>query len=206
MAANASTGVGSGRNNYRTPDWLREAIVRAFEPDYDAAADHDNAVCLTYSTMAGTFRRPLGLYGIPMEPEHTDAADGIALPWKGRRVFFNPPYSSAENPCRYPCAKKRCEKRGWHTDVPLAGIETFAAKAARERNDADLIVGVLPDSRDTAWWAEHVEPYADDFPIGRVSFVDPDTGREAKQPPGGTAIVLWLPDWLNRRARGRAAA
>lgn len=196
MAANASTGVGSGRSNYRTPDWLRKQLWSMFRPDYDPAADHDNAMSPTYSTLSGTYMR--GALG---QPRRLSSATGIEFPWTGLRVGFNPPYSSREAPCKEPCNKKRCQKRGWHTSVPLAGIEDFAAKAASERNNATLIFGVMPDARDTAWWAEYVEPYAVDWPIGRVAFVDPDTLQEAAAPPGGTAIVLWLPDWLNRRGR-----
>ena len=111
--------------------------------------------------------------------------DGLALRWTARRVFLNPPYS-----------------RGF-----LAGA---VKKAASERNNAEIIVALLPDARDTGWWREWVRPYATDYPIGRVHFIHPDGpcgsakcssrhkfGEPCRDTPGGSVVAVYLPDWLN---------
>lgn len=195
MPSNDRTGVGSGRSDYETPPELRRRLRDLFRPTYDPAASHKNTMALLYSTPDGTFR--LREYE---QVRSVSDADGLAYPWAQERVVFNPPYASDESACGVNCTKKRCEARGWHAERPIPGIQSFVRKAAEERNNADLIVGILPDARDTEWWRRWVAPCAIDFPIGRVAFINPETREPASAPPGGTCIVMWLPDWLNRRA------
>jgi phage N-6-adenine-methyltransferase len=97
--------------------------------------------------------------------------DGLTRSWENSRVFMNPPYS-----------------RGF--------LACAVEKAASERNNAAIIVALLPDARDTAWWRKWVRPYAADYPIGRVRFLLPD-GTTGASPPGGNVVALYLPDWLN---------
>lgn len=198
MTSNDKTNVGSGRTNYRTPNDLVLRLDKRYSFSYDAAASRDNAIfpVTFYSTIEGTFYRPT-----PGTHVNEDARDGLAYPWEYLRVFLNPPYASPEQPCpedRERCAKKRCEKRGHHVDAYQAGISDFVAKAHAERDSAAIIVGVIPTAPDTAWWREHVHDVAEAHHIGRVPFIDPDTGNEATSPPGGTSIVVWRPSWLPR--------
>ncbi len=179
MTANDKTSAGSGRGDWQTPPDLFERLNRRYQFDYDAFASHENALCRTYSTVEGTFRSngaPCGCSeGIRCSRyriEQIDSLDGLRQDWSGRRVFMNPPYSAGL-------------------------IGRCAEAAARWRNEARVIVAVLPDARDTRWWRSSVKPYAQDFPIGRIRFINPDTGLPGGSPPGGTAIVVWTPDWMN---------
>jgi hypothetical protein len=239
LTAHDKTSVGTGRGNWQTPPWLARLIVDRWALTYDAAASHENAIARVYSTTGGTFDA-----GVLVNP-----ADGLAMPWEGGRVFFNPPYSDGLSACpqtverlrctecggrlrktwetrsnvdgyefywarhetredcdnlmngappqreTLECDRKRCEALG-HPRTYTPGIADFVEKAASERERATVIVGVLPDARDTAWWRAWVKPHADDYPIGRVKFIDPDTGEAGGSPPGGTAIVVWTPGWL----------
>ena len=40
--------------------------------------------------------------------------DGLAQPWVANTVWLNHPFGRPEKPCRLPCAKERCKKRGFH--------------------------------------------------------------------------------------------
>lgn len=200
-AAQDKTGVGAGRENWRTPPELFADLDTLFAFNYDAAADVDNALCNRFSTIGGTYL--VTAPGGAVKP--IDTRDGLAYPWHSLRVFVNPPYCDPEYPCepirsgRGKCSKKRCVMRGYHIDKYQAGIADFARKCAEERNYANVIVGVLPAATDTQWWHDFIAPHASVFFLrGRVRFIDPDTGLPGGSPPGGTAIAIWWPDWLTR--------
>lgn len=196
MTVHDRTGVGAGSAEWQTPYDLFVRLNLRFQFDYDAFASHANALCRTYSTVEGTFRKGCRLC-LPgdtpcSEHEQIDSLDGLRQDWSGRRVFMNPPYSAGL-------------------------IGRCVAAAARWRNEARVIVAVLPDSRDTRWWDEHVRPYADDYSLGRVRFIHgPENcggtnpakvqqcaekhvpGEPGASPPGSTVAVVWRPDWLRR--------
>lgn len=196
MTAHDKTGVGSGAGDWRTPPDLYAMLNRRFAFTYDAWASHENALCRTYSTVKGTFR----IESASGDVDQVDALDGLSQDWRGRRTFGNPPYSDPEHACldNGRCKKKRCVSRGYCIDENVPGIPDFVAKHAAERNNADVDVALLPDARDTAWWRSFVKPHAQDFPIGRVRFINPATGEPGTSPPGGIAVVVWTPDWLDR--------
>lgn len=202
MTVHDRTGAGAGSAEWQTPYDLFVRLNLRFQFDYDAFASHANALCRTYSTIEGTFSAVYangllsdGLLSLPSiwhQPEQIDSLDGLRQDWSGRRVFMNPPYSAGL-------------------------IGRCVAAAARWRNEARVIVAVLPDSRDTRWWDEHVRPYADDYSLGRVRFIHgPENcggtnpakvqqcaekhvpGEPGASPPGSTVAVVWRPDWLRR--------
>ena len=178
MKANDKTSVGSGPGNWQTPRDLFARMNRRWAFDFDAFASHENALCRTYSTVDGTFRAireyaPYPLEGSWMGRDQIDSLDGLRQDWDARRVFLNPPYS-----------------RGL--------IGAAVEKCAASRNDAYMISALIPDARDTSWWRSFVKPYAQDFPIGRVRFINPVTGEPGVSPPGGIVVVVWTPDWMDR--------
>lgn len=118
------------------------------------------------------YSTPEGTF-VKCDPDIASSMDGLALPWMNRRVFLNPPYS-----------------RGF--------IGAAAEKSERERNSADIIVGLFPENRDTSWWRSFIKNKATVYSIGRVRYIDPATGEPGGSPPGGSAIVVWLPEWLDR--------
>lgn len=192
-AAQDKTSVGAGRSDWRTPPDLFERLTDRYAFTYDAAAGHENALCMRYSTVDGTY---VGLTS--GGATKVDEKDGLAYSWRALRVFVNPPYADAENACKPGgCEKVRCRNRGYHVESYTPGINDFMAKCAAERNNAAIIVGVIPAATDTQWWHLFVQPYADvTFLRGRVKFINPLTGQPGDAPPGGTAIVRWLPDWM----------
>lgn len=206
MSANDKTSVGQGREDWRTPGDLFDRLNDLYAFNYDACADHSNALCDRYSTVAGTFVRGVP-FSDPPTPHKVSDADALAYDWRALRVFINPPYCDSENPCRmrgdvYTCDKARCRNRGYHIDEYKPGIVDFAAKCAAERNNARIIVGVFPAATDTNWWHDYIAPYAvTHFLRGRVRFINPVTGEPGDSPPGGMAIVVWLPDWLSKGAQ-----
>lgn len=162
------TGVGAGPGNWRTPPEVFNRLNRVFQFDYDAFASHENALCSTYSTPEGTFSGRT-LDGAPM---FDCERDGLTHPWVGLRVFMNPPYGR--------------------------GILAEAmAKAASERDNAQLIVALIPANTDTGWWHEYVKPYGEVHLLkGRIQFLDPETGKPGGSPPGGSAVVVYYPEFL----------
>jgi phage N-6-adenine-methyltransferase len=101
----------SGNNEIGTPQWLFDVLDRRFKFTFDAAASHGNAKCKEYATVDGLYDGTT-LNGAPYSFDHRS---GLELPWEGRRVFCNPPYSH-----------------------PLMG--KFIQKAIEERNTAEAIV------------------------------------------------------------------
>lgn len=92
-------------------------------------------------------------------PTHDDPArrNALELPWDTDGVVFcNPPYSGGMLP-------------------------RFAAKFAEEAARGVQIVGLIPVSTGSRWWADHVTPYADvEFITGRIKFEGPhSTGGSA---------------------------
>lgn len=168
MTANHLTGVGSGKPDWQTPPSLFKALNRTFRFDYDAFASHENALCLTYSTEEGTYRKG---GGVEMLTE-IDSLDGLRQDWDSRRVFMNPPY-----------------RRGF--------LEQALMKAVVSQQDAALIAALIPASTDTTWWHRWVKPYAEvHFIPRRVRFIDPATGLPGQSPPGGSAIAIYYPEWM----------
>lgn len=205
MSANDKTSVGVGRSDWQTPPDLFCRLNDIFRFDYDAWAGHENALCWTYSTAEGTFRRARYYDSSHAKAvigwEQIDSLDGLRQDWDRRRVFGNPPFSDPEDACKVDgrCKKKRCVTRGYCIDENVPGIPDFAEKHAKERNSAHVNVAILPDARDTTWWRAFVAPYAQDWPLGRVRFINPETGEPGGSPPGGVVAVVFIPDWLARR-------
>ena len=102
--------MGSSKNNeIGTPDDLFQYLDLRFGFTYDAAASHENAKCKVYSTLGGTYFTQYG------DPRLLDLKDGLGCPWRGRRVYVNPPYGHP-----------------W--------FRLFIEKAISERDNADIIV------------------------------------------------------------------
>ena len=87
--------------------------------------------------------------------------------WSGR-VWMNPPYGR--------------------------GIAAWVARAFRQRNNCEVIVGLLPASVDTAWFHSFVyRKAALKFLKGRVAFVLPGhSGRF--HAPFPSMLAVWRPD------------
>lgn len=165
------TAVGTGPDNWQTPPDLFARLNRTFQFDFDAFASAENHLCNEWSAIGGTWA--LNIWN---QPVRTDERDGLAYPWENRRVWMNPPYG-----------------RGILADA--------MKKAASERNNAQLIVAIIPANTDTAWWHDYVAGAAShiEFMRRRVKFIDPATGQEAGSPPGGSALAFYFPDWRAAR-------
>jgi phage N-6-adenine-methyltransferase len=104
----------------------------------------------------------------------TKEQDGLAFPWKGERVYCNPPYSD---------------------------IAPWVEKAAKAI-DAPLVVLLLPANRtEQGWWQTHIEPVRDrdgsplrvEFLPGRQRFLkagQPMIGAN-ERPPFGICLCIW---------------
>ena len=63
----------------------------------------------------------------------TEQDDGLSLDWFGR-VFMNPPYGRA--------------------------LSHWVSKAKSAADKGAMVVGLVPARTDTAWWQDHVAPFA----------------------------------------------
>ena len=109
----------SGNDEIGTPPALYRWLARRFQFNYDAAASHETAKVVTYSTVNGTYRRSRASASAFDASWDTnvkiDTLDGLRQEWNNRRVFVNPPYSTAL-------------------------MRAFVEKAIEERNNAEVIV------------------------------------------------------------------
>lgn len=174
----------SAEPNWRTPGWLRAALVREFDFCLDAAAD--SATVSLAPHWLGP-HSPLGL------------DDGLSVAWadvapllqgvggRSGAVFCNPPYS------------RKLHRQG----VPGMTIPPWV-KAMAEAGQRTTVVGVIPYSPQTRHWLRYVMGYdyrATEirlFPF-RVKF-DPPEGYVSGSQDGkisganvNTAVVIWKP-------------
>lgn len=106
-------------------------------------------------------------YGIGREGE-----DGLKYDWARLRVFMNPPYSR---------------------DL----IAKCVRKAVDERNQASIIVALLPAATETMWFQQLVFPYCHiDWLPRRVHYIDPETGLPGGSPPSGSVIATFKTDLM----------
>lgn len=90
----------------------------------------------------------------------TELDDGLSLDWFGR-VFMNPPYGRA--------------------------LSSWVSKAKSEADKGVVVVGLVPARTDTAWWQDHVAPYASViFLRGRLAF-----GGQSVPAPFPSALSIW---------------
>ena len=85
--------------------------------------------------------------------------------WRGKRVFMNPPYGR--------------------------NISQFIKKAWRERNNAELIVMLLPARTDTKYFHEYILPYCEiRFVKGRLKFLD-ENNQEKDAAPFPSMVCIY---------------
>lgn len=93
----------------------------------------------------------------------TELDDGLSLDWFGR-VFMNPPYGRA--------------------------LSNWVSKARSEAGKGAMVVGLVPARTDTAWWQDHVAPFASVvFLRGRLAF-----GGQKVSAPFPSALSIWGAD------------
>ncbi|MGK2853797.1 MAG: DNA N-6-adenine-methyltransferase [Microbacteriaceae bacterium] len=185
MTANHLTTVGSGSGEWQTPPNLFHLLDRRWAFDFDAWADNHNALCDHYATVEGTFRRgrPYGVFG-EEAPYKLSGADGFAVPWKGRRVFGNPPFS-----------------RG----LIEPAIRKFVDEVTKPLGETpECAVYLVPSAPDTEWY-QLLKTVADITELPkRVRFIHPpfecgekcqtgatphELGRPLRNPPGPMVIA-----------------
>lgn len=196
-----------------TPDSLFDPYNELYAFTLDGAASHVNAKVARYCTAEGTFTRlPTGAPSVRLDGAdlvtrgpwgaalQISDLDGLNFSWEGERVWLNPPWGEAENPCRTNCKKDGCTKRGWHTPIYLPGTEDFLRKVRDEflRHRA-LVACALPARTDVGWFHDFVLPYARiQWLRGRVHYIDPEgpariaEGLKPREgPPVGTMIAVY---------------
>lgn len=109
-----------------------------------------------WSTPAGLFSQLDKEFHFDLDPASTDSnalcrnhytskEDGLKQPWGGYRVFVNPPYGPA--------------------------LDEWVRKAYEERNNAEVIVMLIPARTDTRWFHDYVIGKAEiRFIKGRLKF------------------------------------
>lgn len=145
---------GTGNNATGTPlDFFAAVNERAGGFGCDVAADK----LLTLV--------PESWYG----PDHDDPSrlDCLSVDWPTNTPnWLNPPYSEPEQPCPHRviegvpdfsrCKKKRCVKRGWHTDVYIPGCIDFIRKAEEQRQRGVETWALVASRTDCEWFHEFV--------------------------------------------------
>jgi site-specific DNA-methyltransferase (adenine-specific) len=111
--------------DWRTPQSLFDPLHEEFDFTIDAAASQANAMLPRYWT------------------EETDA---ITQPWRGERIWCNPPYG-------------------------VRALTDFSAKAwLSSRNPGTVAVLLVPVKSDQAWWHSYAMRVEIRFIVGRVHF------------------------------------
>lgn len=108
----------------RDSRYTPEELVRLLHAEHRFTVDAASAPEAPSSTVIGRF--------------WTQRENGLLQPWRGERVWCNPPWSD---------------------------IEPWVAKAWEEmRMGCELVVMLLPAWTDRGWWHRHVEPFRERGP------------------------------------------
>lgn len=163
------------KDHYRTPKYVFEWLDNRFcWFDIDGCATSENALCARYigeddgidedkMSIAPDFLMPLD--------ELTDSlldevAERCTFPL---RIFVNPPYSN---------------------------VTPYLQRAKELRDMGYLVVMLLNNDKSTQWYQKHVYQVANeviDIVGGRISFLHPVTGEEAKSNSKGQMVVVFDP-------------
>jgi len=181
----------SNSTEWETPQEFYDALDKLYKFNLDPCATHENAKCDNYFT-----KDQDGLskdwHAIVYNPEYKSPY--IQLPG---RVYCNPPYGQPENPCKPNCEKKKCIKRGWHTDAYIPGISDWVKKAHEEfyNGNAEVIVMLLPARTCTKWFHTYIWNEYENQPMpnvtvrflsGRLYFTD-----AIHTAPFPSMLVIW---------------
>ena len=150
-----------GFKDWETPPDFFKALDEEFHFTLDAAASHENALCKFYCTREGMFSKDIS--GDTYSTQ-SYGGDGLTLPWKGHRVFCNPPYDSS--------------------------IYRWVEKAANR--EAEVAVLLLPPSVDTRWFHKFIWPDKANeiqFLQGRLKFWK--DGKIGPAPRAGNLLAIF---------------
>lgn len=102
----------------------------------------------------------------------TQAQDAFVTPWRvmkdrfradeepGRPAYaawMNPPYCRQEIVCNpATCKRKRCIRRGFHTEIAVPGLYQWVELAFRRSCDGTLVDCLLPGKTGSRWWRDFV--------------------------------------------------
>lgn len=170
-------GVDDTIDDRETPPCVYVPLDAEFRFTLDAAASHQNKKCDHFCTLTGTYDLRVGT--------EFDPRDGLHYPWRGERVWLNPPFSVV---------------RPW--------IERAWDEAP------EVVCLLLPNNRgEQPFFQRLIEPYRDrpgsilttrHLPKRRpfLHHGQQIGNRTSKSPPFGLLVVIWdrrRPTWLESR-------
>jgi len=162
-------GVDDTIDDRETPPCVFDPLHAEFGFTLDAAANHHNFKCNRYCTLEGTFTYDQEFKVFPENDQN-----GLAAPWRGHRVWCNPPFSN---------------------------LWPWVEKAWRE--PAEVVCILLPNNRqEQPFWQDMIEPFRDRhgsilttrFLRKRRPFLHMGQGignRTSKNPPFGLVVCIW---------------
>lgn len=133
-----------------TPQALFNERDQLFHFELDVCASDANHKCAAYLTQED---------------------DAFVAPWLANEVmltdqiwvrpalaaWMNPPYCRMEKKCNpAKCKRKRCVKRGFHTEVYVPGLYQWVELAHRKSIEGTLVDCLLPGKTGSRWWRDFV--------------------------------------------------
>ena len=162
--------------NWRTPQWLFDALHREFKFVLDAAANPEDTKC-EHWLGPGSSLLDDALCGVSWWDAAIDAWKGWESPLiKGSAIFLNPPYSRDEG----------------------MGITPWVEMAAR-MGEVGAVVGLVPFSPQTKWYRQYImgDTYRATevrrFPFRLKFDPPPDYTGKASSANVNTVVVIWKP-------------
>lgn len=102
---------------------------------------------------------------------------GLDREWFGT-VWLNHPFGRDEAACSWDCTKKICQRRGWHTVMPLPGNEAWIAKLVAEFHHGGVIQACcISYASFGSKWMHPLRDFVHWKPLGRVHYITPDGER-----------------------------
>jgi len=103
-----------------------------------------------------------------------DINGGLDRDWYGN-VWMNHPFSRTEAPCKDNCEKQICQKRGYHTSIPIPGNKEWIERFVDEYENGNVNQACcITYSNTSETWFKPLLNYLQCFVYGRVNYYLPD--------------------------------
>ncbi|EGQ7854347.1 hypothetical protein LCX39_004081 [Vibrio vulnificus] len=130
----------------------------------------------------------------------TKEDDGMAQIWVAEKLWMNHPFSRGEKACptnRARCAKKSCQKRGYHIDHDIPSNMDWINKLLEHYHQGEIKEAICITFANTSEaWFRKLLPFPQCMPNKRIQYYLPD-GTLADNVTKGSAITYLGPNLDN---------
>ncbi|OOF85107.1 DNA N-6-adenine-methyltransferase [Rodentibacter ratti] len=169
------------KDHYRTPKYFFNWLQNKFGSfDLDGCADYQNALCYRY--IGEPAPEGYGNDDIPFPDNISIAPDFLA------DDLFDKLLDEVAERCYFPLRI--------YVNPPYSNVTPYLQRAKELRDAGYMVVMLLNNDKSTKWYQNHIHGVANeviDIAGGRINFLHPVTGKEAKGNSKGQMVIVFDP-------------